>query len=184
MNGGIVEFDYLDSARLADPARLAAVRRYGLLDRPILAEYQRIALVAATALDTPMATVTLVEHDRVWLAACEGIEDVRQIGVEPGLCATVISMPGDEVYVVTDAAQDPRTHRHPLVTGPLGLRFYAAAAIRTWDGYKIGTVNAMDRRPRRPMPRQLRALEHLAAIVADEMELRLLTIRTHAQPTG
>lgn len=173
------EFDYLDGVDLEDPGRLAAVRRYGLLDRPFLEEYQRIALLAATAFDTPMATVTLVENDRVWLAACEGIEEVRQVGTEPGLCATVIA--SDEVYVVTDAAHDPRTREHPLVTGPLGLRFYAAAPIRTWDGYRIGTVNAMDRRPRDPTPRQLRALEHLAAIVADEMELRLMTIRTHTR---
>ena len=176
----MAEFDYLDNAVLTDSGRLAAVRRYGLLDRPFLPEYQRIALLAATALDTPMATVTLVENDRVWLAACEGVEEVRQIGTEPGLCATVISV--DETYVVTDAATDPRTRDHPLVTGPLRLRFYAAAPIRTWDGYRIGTVNAMDQRPRHPTPRQLRAREHLAAIVADEMELRLMNIRSRTDP--
>ncbi|BCB90062.1 GAF domain-containing protein [Phytohabitans suffuscus] len=173
------EFHYLDGVGLTEPGRVAAVRRYDLLDRPVLPEYQRIALLAATAFDTPMATVTLVEADRVWLAACEGIEEVRQIGADPGLCATVIL--ADEVYVVNDAASDPRTREHPLVTGPPGLRFYAAAPIRTWDGYRIGTVNAMDLRPRDPTPRQLLALEHLAAIVADEMELRLMTIRSRTR---
>src|SRR4051794_8810438 len=171
-------YEYLDVPDPRERARLAAVRRYQLVDQPVEDAYDRIAFVAGAIFDTPIATVSMVEQDRVWLAACQGLTGVREVGKEPGLCASVIAQ--DDVYVINDAAVDPRTLEHPLVRGSLGLRFYAAAPIRTHDGYRLGTVNVIDNRPREAARRQLTALEHLAATVADELELRLLVIRSAA----
>jgi GAF domain-containing protein len=171
-------YEYLDNVGPEEQARLEAVRRYRMVDQPVEDAYERIAFVAATIFDTPIATVSLVEQDRVWLAACEGLAGVREVGKEPGLCASVIAQ--DDVYVINNAAVDPRTLEHPLVRGELGLRFYAAAPIRTHDGYRLGTVNVIDSRPRESSPRQLRALQHLAGMVSDELELRLMVIRSAA----
>jgi GAF domain-containing protein len=171
-------YEYLDTAGTDEQARLEAVRRYRLVDQPVEAAYDRIAFVAGSIFDTPIATVSLVEQDRVWLAACQGLEGVRQVGKEPGLCASVIAQDG--VYVINNAAVDPRTLEHPLVRGELGLRFYAAAPIRTHDGYRLGTVNVIDNRPREATTRQLQALQHLATMVSDELELRLMVIRSAA----
>lgn len=171
-------YEYLDTTGTDEQARLEAVRRYRLVDQPVEAAYDRIAFVAGTIFDTPIATVSLVEQDRVWLAACQGLEGVRQVGKEPGLCASVIAQDG--VYVINNAAVDPRTLEHPLVRGELGLRFYAAAPIRTHDGYRLGTVNVIDNRPREATARQLQALQHLATMVSDELELRLMVIRSAA----
>lgn len=175
MDDNVYPYLDTDTATDAERQRLAAVRRYQLIDQPCEEAYQRIAFIAATIFDTPIATISMVEQDRVWLAGCQGLDGVREVGKEPGLCASVIAQ--DDVYVVTNAAEDARTLAHPLVRGALGLRFYAAAPIRTHDGYRLGTVNVIDSRPREPRPRQLKALEHLAAMVADELELRLLVIR-------
>jgi GAF domain-containing protein len=171
-------YEYLDSAESQEARRLAAVHRYQLVDQPLEDVYDRIAFLAATIFDTPIASVSLVEKDRIWLAACEGLSGIRQVGPEPGLCASAIAQ--DSVYIVTNAATDPRTAKHPLVLGELGLRFYAAAPIRTHDGYRLGTVNVIDTRPREVTPRQIKALEHLAAVVSDELELRLMVIRSAA----
>ena len=171
-------YQYLDTDGADESARLAAVRRYRLVDQPVEEAYARIAFVAGTIFDTPIATVSLVEQDRVWLAACHGLTGVQQVGKEPGLCASVIQQDG--VYVINNAAVDPRTLEHPLVRGELGLRFYAAAPIRTHDGYRLGTVNVIDNRPREATQRQLTALEHLASMVADELELRLMVVRSAA----
>ena len=171
-------YEYLDNVDLNEQRRLEAVRRYQLVDQPLEEAYERIAFVAGAIFDTPIATVSMVESDRVWLAACEGLSGVREVGKEPGLCASVIEQ--DDVYVINNAAVDPRTLEHPLVRGDLGLRFYAAAPIRTHDGYRLGTVNVIDNRPREATERQLKALEHLAAMVSDELELRLMVIRSAA----
>lgn len=170
-------YQYLDDISPQEQARLDAVRRYQLVDQPV-EPYERVAAVAGALFDTPIATISMVERDRVWIAACQGLHGVRELGKERGLCASVILQ--DDVYVVNDAAVDPRTREHPLVRGDLGLRFYAAAPIRSYDGYRLGTVNVIDSRPRETTERQVKALEHLAALVADELELRLMVVRSAA----
>ncbi|WP_438816895.1 GAF domain-containing protein [Umezawaea beigongshangensis] len=158
-----------------DPERLSAVRRYHILDSPADGSFDSVARVAAQVFDTPIATVTIVDVDRVWFAACHGLQGVTQIGTEPGLCASAVLQDG--VYVVNDGAVDPRTLDHPLVRGELGLRFYTAAPITTGDGHRLGTVNVIDREPREVTDNQIGTLTALAGIVADQLELRLAAIQ-------
>lgn len=156
-------------------ARLGAVQRYEILDAPADGAFDEIARLAALAFDTRIATVSIVDAGRVWFAATHGLEGVRQIGDEPGLCASAIL--SDELYLVTDAAIDPRTLNHPLVRGELGLRFYAAAPIVTTDGHRLGTVNVLDTQPRQVNQAQTATLTYLAAVVARQLDLRLQALQ-------
>ncbi|WP_067479046.1 PP2C family protein-serine/threonine phosphatase [Actinomadura hibisca] len=168
-----------EPAATAEERRLAAVRRYQLLDTPPDGTFDRIASLAARILGAPMATVSIVDGDRVWFKAAHGLPGVEQTGREPGLCATAALQ--DEPYVVTDARADPRAAGHPFVHGDPGVRFYAAAPITTADGHGLGTVNVLDTRPRRrPTDDQLQALRDLAALVMDELEARLSALRAVA----
>lgn len=65
---------------------------------------------------------------------------------------------------MTDAVSNPRTLANPLVAGAFGLRFYAAAPLRTMDGYNLGTLCVIDRKPRVVSPDELDQLTHLAAV--------------------
>lgn len=136
-----------ETGRRETEGRLAAVRRYEILDSLRDGEFDDVAAMAAAACGTPIATVSIVDEDRVWFAAVHGLKGVTQIGAEPGLCVSAIL--SDDLYLVGDAEVDPRTVDHPLVRGELGLRFYAAAPIVTGDGYRLGTVNVIDREPRK-----------------------------------
>ena len=51
-------------------------------------------------------------------------------------------------HVVQNAIKDPRTLANPLVAGEMGVRFYAAAPLVTHDGYRLGTINIIDFKPR------------------------------------
>ena len=166
----------------AAAARLAAVRRYEILDAPADGSFDKIAWLAATIFRTPIATVTIVDRDRVWFAATEGLDGVSQIGAEPGLCASAVLQPGP--YVVNDAVVNPRTMDHPLVRGDFGLRFYAAAPIVTPDGYRLGTVNVIDTEPREMSDADMRVLETLADLVADHLETRLAAITASRTAAG
>jgi sigma-B regulation protein RsbU (phosphoserine phosphatase) len=159
----------LDEAR-----RIAAVRRYAILDTPPDGAFDRICALAARFFDVPFASVTIVDEDRIWFKACQGLDAV-EIPRLPGLCASAILQ--DEPYVVTDGVSDPRTADNPLVHGELGVRFYAAAPIITAGGHRLGTVNVIDTKPRATTEREIQTLQELAAIVVDELELRLAAIR-------
>ncbi len=155
--------------------RIEAVRRYDILDTPPDGAFDRIAALAARLFDVPVATVTIVDTDRVWFKAAYGLAEVTQIGRDPGLSTSAILTDGP--LVVPDTLQDPLARAHTLVTGPTRARFYAAAPITTRDGHRLGTVDVMDTEPRRITSGQAGALADLAALVMDELELRLSALR-------
>lgn len=72
---------------------------------------------------------------------------------------------------------DPVARAHCPVTAPARVRFHAAAPITTGDGHRLGTVDVLDTKPRRITPDQATALTDLAALVMDELELRLSALR-------
>jgi GAF domain-containing protein len=151
--------------------RLAALRRYEVLDTPADGAFDRVTRLASAILDVPIAIVSLVDNDRIWFKSAAGLDGVSQIDRVPGLCASAIL--SDELYVVDDAKLDARTLANPLVASEFGLRFYAAAPLHTHDGYNLGTLCVIDREPRHLDEEQLALLEDLAAIVVHELELRL-----------
>lgn len=151
--------------------RIKAVTRYEILDTPRDGAFDRVAAIAAKLFGVPMATVSIVDADRVWFKAGLGLTGVRQVARDPGLCASVI-LEG-RPYVVPDAKKDPRTAGHPMVTGEMGLQFYAATPIISADGHKLGALAVMDTEPHEVTPEQLAMLEDLAAVVMDQLELRL-----------
>ncbi len=150
--------------------RLAAMRRYDILDTPPDGAFDRITALAARFFNVPICIISIVDHDRIWFKSHHGLE-VQQIGREPGLCASAILQ--EEVYTVLDAKVDPRTLANSLVAGEFGLRFYAAAPLRTRDGFNLGTLCVIDHQPRQVTEAEKETLKDLAAIVIDELELRL-----------
>ena len=150
--------------------RLDALLRYEILDTPQDGAFNQITAVAATLFRVPIALVSLVDHDRIWFKSRTGL-DASEIDRAPGLCSSAILSP--DFYQVSDAGIDARTLSNPLVTGSLGLRFYAAAPLRTHDGFNLGTLCIIDREPRELTASEAEMLGKLASLVMDQMELRL-----------
>jgi formate hydrogenlyase transcriptional activator len=149
--------------------RLDALRRYQILDTPPEPAFDRIAEMAATLFQVPMAVVSLVDEDRVWFKSRLGIA-ADHSARDAGLCASAILSPG--VFYLRDAAHDERAAGHPLVPA-LGIRFYAAAPLRTHDGLNLGTVCVFDQKPRELAPGEAEKLKMLAALAMNQIELRL-----------
>ncbi|WP_314250983.1 PP2C family protein-serine/threonine phosphatase [Streptomyces kutzneri] len=153
-----------------------AVRRYDILDTPPDGAFDRVAAMAARLFKVPVASVTIVDEDRIWFKAAHGLEGVSEIGREPGLCGSAIL--SDETLVIPDTLTDPVAFNNGLVAGPMGVRFYAAAPIITGDGHRLGTVNILDTKPRLITEDDTATLADLAAIVLDELEMRLAALNT------
>lgn len=151
--------------------RIRALKRYEILDTPPDGSFDRITALASKMFNMPISLITLVDTDRIWFKSQYGLEDVSQIGREPGLCSSAIL--SKEIYLVENAIEDPRCLANPLVCGEFGLRFYAAAPLQTQDGYNIGNLCIIDKAQRYINKEQKEMLQELAGIVVDEMELRL-----------
>ncbi len=150
--------------------RLAAVRRYDILDTPPDGAFDRITALAARIFDVPIAIVSVVDHDRIWFKSHHGL-DLQQVDREAGLCASAILQAGS--WVIGNAPSDPRALTNSLVAGDFGLRFYAGIPLRTSDGYNLGTLCVLDFHSREITPQEIQTLEDLAATVMNELELRL-----------
>ena len=157
-----------------EPERLAKLLDYQILDSIPEEAYDRITRLAATILDVPIALISCVEGDRQWFKAKVGLE-ADETSREVSFCAHAICQ--DDIFVVNDATEDARFSENPLVTGMPHIRFYAGAPLRTGDGLNIGTLCAIDTRPRTMSQEQKSLLADLAAIVMDALETRLLTYR-------
>ncbi|WP_407341365.1 protein kinase domain-containing protein [Pengzhenrongella phosphoraccumulans] len=151
-------------------ARMAAVHRYDILDSPPDGAFDRITSLAARLFAVPIAIVSIVDYDRIWFKSHPGLE-IDQVDRDAGLCASAILHEGP--WIIEDAAVDLRALSNPLVAGEFGLRFYAGVPLRTHDGFNLGTLCILDRAPRTLDAHDLTTLEDLAAIVMNDLELRL-----------
>ncbi len=152
-----------------EPARLAALRSYGVLDTTREAEFDDLVALAAHICGTPIALISLIDERRQWFKAAFGL-DVRETSREISFCSHAVHR--RELYVVTDAASDTEFADNPLVTGELGIRFYAGAPLFSADGHALGALCVLDRQVRRLTPEQMQALTVLSRHVMAQMELR------------
>jgi GAF domain-containing protein len=153
-----------------EEGRLKSLHRYNLLDTPPDGTFDKLTKLAASIFNIPIALITLVDTDRIWFKSKYGLE-TDQISRDPGLCASAIL--SDDVYVVEDARNDPRTLANPLVASSFGLQFYAAAPLHTKDGYNLGTFCILDKQKRYFNTRQQEDLKLFSEIVMDIIEQRL-----------
>lgn len=153
----------------SEAARLAAVRRYAILDTPPDGAFDNITSLAARVLVVPYAMVSIVDHDRVWFKSHHGL-DFKQVDRSSSLCNAAMSK--DNPTIIRDTRLDVGALANPLVTGKFGLRFYAAAPLTTSDGHTLGTLCVMDTQPRDVSDSQIKVLGDLAAMVVHEFELR------------
>lgn len=150
-------------------SRLSAFRRTGILDTPAEPRFDAIVAAVKALLDVPIALVSLVDRDRQWFKARDGI-DVAETPADTSVCALAIRQ--SHVFVIHDLASDPRTRDMSLVIGAPHLRYYAGFPIVTNDGVAVGSVCAIDTKPRLEelTPAQAIALEALARQAAIEIE--------------
>lgn len=148
--------------------RLATLGRYDVLDTPPEQAFDDLTRLAAQVLGTPIALVSLIDRERQWFKSRVGVE-VCSTPRDQAFCDHAIH--SDEVMVVEDACLDPRFAANPLVTGELGIRFYAGAPLIADDGSALGTLCVIDRQPRRLDAAQRDTLALLARQVMAQLTL-------------
>jgi GAF domain-containing protein len=158
---------------VADTRRLASLRATGLLDTPRDEAFDRLSGLAARLLDAPIALVTLVDEDRQFFKSCTGLPspwaERRETPLSHSFCQHVVDR--RRPLVLNDAREDP-VLRDNLAVPEIGVVAYAGVPLTRPDGQVLGSLCAIDTKPRHWTPDQVQILSDLASSVVSEIELR------------
>ena len=146
--------------------RLDALRRISILDSSAEERFDRITRMARSMFDVPISLVSLVDENRQWFKSCCGLP-VQETPRDVSFCGHAIL--GDGLFVVEDTRQDLRFADNPLVSGEPHIHFYAGCPLQIGEGYKLGTLCIIDRKPRLLDSRQQDLLTDLAGMVEREL---------------
>ena len=149
--------------------RLAALWSLRILDTVEEEGFNDLVAEVSETCKTPISLISLIDAERQWFKARVGL-DVAQTARDIAFCNHTIQTP--ELFVIEDATADARFVDNPLVTGMPGVVAYAGASLITLDGLRIGTLCAIDTRPKQWTPRELRCLERLSRVAMTMIETR------------
>ena len=157
--------------------RLNVLHALNLLDTPPEEVFDRITRLVARVLDVPIALVSLVDTDRQWFKSRVGL-DAIETPRELAFCAHAIVQTSP--MIVPDATLDERFADNSLVTSNPNIRFYAGVPLRSVSGLSIGTLCAIDSKPRKLNADEINILIDLAAVISKEVQMREAMILSQA----
>jgi len=146
--------------------RLEELYSLDILDTPSEERFDRITRLAKSILGTPVALVSLLDHDRQWFKSRQGL-DISETPRSMAVCDHAIRETSH--LVVPDLLDDPRFCHNPLVTDDPNFRFYAGAVLKSDNGLPLGTLCILDYQPRELTEQQLALLLELASIAEREL---------------
>jgi len=149
--------------------RLAALKRYDILDTPPEDSFDSIVRLASHVCATPVAMMVLIDHGRQWFKARVGIH-LQETRREFAFCAHTIMQ--RSLIIIPDLRRDQRFAANPFVAAAPHYCFYAAAPLITPDNRALGTICVIDKARRTLTARQKMDLLALSRLAMTELELR------------
>lgn len=152
--------------------RLKKLYDYQILDTHPEDTFDKIAFIAMQALKTPYAFLTFVDDDRVFFKS--NISDFQgNIAARENFpCSLAILNDGFSIFYDT---HDIDYLKEGYICGEGGVRFYAAAPLKSPEGFLLGTLCVADVKPRTtPLNDvELNILKSLSEVVVNKLESRL-----------
>lgn len=171
------------ATHIANPARLAALRRVALLDTPTEESFDRLCALAVRFLLAPVALVSLVDADRQYFKSCIGLpepwQSLRETPLSHSFCQhnRIPRRP----LLIEDARQHPTFKDNPAIRD-LKVVAYLGFPLVTSDGFVLGSFCVIDSRPRKWSPADVEVVESLTLAVMTEINLRAeLALRREAE---
>ncbi|MGW4502009.1 GAF domain-containing SpoIIE family protein phosphatase [Micromonospora sp. NPDC004336] len=161
------------ASALRDPDRLRSLAETGLTAAPDEA-FDRFARLVGDLLDVPVALVSLVDADRQFFPGEVGLSQpwaaLRQTPLTHSFCRQVVDL--GTPMALPDARLDP-LDRDNLAGPELGVVAYAGMPLTDLEGRVLGSLCAIDDKPRDWTADHLRTLADLAAACSSELRLRI-----------
>ncbi len=126
--------------------------------------------LATQLYQVPVAFISLVDGDAVWLAAGTGMVFTENMRSHLLRFHGLLEASGKTI--VEDTGKDPRLHENSLLADGTAIVFFAAAPILSSENTRLGTLCMLDHRPRALTPAERESLADLASGAAAVVELK------------
>ena len=160
--------------------RLQALRATGLSATPDPA-FERFARMVRRHLGVPVALVSLVDQDRQFFPGQEGLPEPwaqqRSTPLSHSICQHVVA--SARPLVISDTRTDARL-RDNLAIPDLAVIAYLGVPLTDAEGDVLGSLCAIDHRPRAWSDEDLAAMVDLGAACSSELQLRIEADRARA----
>ncbi|WP_170971093.1 GAF domain-containing sensor histidine kinase [Ilyomonas limi] len=160
----------LQTLDISEHERLRELYHTEILDTPSESDFDDIVRLTAQTFNMPVALITFVDSDRVWVKASVDTP-ICEAKRNEAVCHYTIAQ--EEVLEVPDLREDTRFRHLSQLQAVSAYRYYAGAPLATSRGYKIGSLCVLDKKPRHLTHDQKAALQVLARHVISLIELRV-----------
>ncbi len=172
----------MPSDALSRPGRLRALRETALLDSPPEAAFDRLTRLASMMLGVPVSLVSLIDADRQFFKSAHGLPEPwasrRETPLSHSFCQHVVAQ--EAPLIVEDARLEPLLRDNEAIDD-IGVIAYAGFPIMSSDGEVIGSLCAIDDKPRYWSATDLEMLRELAGLAHTELALRAALRETDAE---
>lgn len=155
-----------------EKARLASVLDYGILDTEKDADLDELTRLTSSIFDVPIVLITILDDKRQWFKSNLGLS-IHETERSISFCQYTIM--GDDIVEVENTALDERFSANPLVIQEPFIRFYCGAPLINAQGFKMGSLALIDRKPRKLDEKQKTILKLFSKQVVNYFELNIKT---------
>jgi two-component system response regulator AtoC len=150
-----------------EKARLAVLRCFEGIDDSSDATLDSISALVAWFFNAPISFISLIFHDHIIVKSHYGLEKAQIDHQAEWLMDAIVA---DDVFCISNALEHSLAKSDPLVTGEFGLRFYAAAPLRTCKGKSIGVLSVIDHKTRDISISEKELLRRMGGLAVDLIE--------------
>ena len=152
-----------------EEVRLEALQSKHLANAVREREFDLITRFAAETTGFPVCVLTFIDRETQWIKSSFGFEG--QSGPRSdAFCNYTIA--GGQLFVVHDAAIDPRFQTNPAVVGEPGFRTYAGQPVVSAEGVRLGALCVLDTKVRPVTAAMTRKLASVAEIIGSIIDKR------------
>ncbi len=151
--------------------RLEALYSYDILGEGLAFELDNLVKLAAKIADVPMAYISFTDKDVVVMKSTFGIkESYKSLPRNVTICQHTMLL--DEIYLVSNVAENDSIVSNQMLTLGDGILFYASVPLKDADGFALRCLCLLDIKSKNLDTHQLEALQTLALQIVTQLALK------------
>lgn len=166
-----------------EQSRLELLESLQVLDTPPELQFDDLVRLALQISGMRIAAISLIDQNRQWFKAKSDTLPHQETEREIAFCNSTILNAKGEAFIVEDALVNPDFASNPLVTGPMGIRFYVGLPLVLFERYAVGSLCVIDQKPNEISPASLDSLAKVANLAIKRLEAKSPELRSHALAT-